>query len=127
VIPVSVEPGVEEPDINVQQLEALVHEFSDAAGVFDQLVGLFVSGAVKQLEAMRGAVSAGDERSLAQAAHGLKGSSLNVGARGMASICLELEARTGPITPTRARALLDRLDREFALVRAVLERYRSPR
>ncbi|MDP9486934.1 MAG: response regulator, partial [Actinomycetota bacterium] len=88
--------------------------------LFGELAGLFLEDAPPRLEALREAIGSGDASSVGQAAHALKGSSGNMGATRMASICAELEEAGGSRDLTRAPGLLDRLEAEFGRVRPAL-------
>ncbi len=58
-------------------------------------------------------------------AHALKGSSGNMGAKGMASICAKLEEAGSAGDLSRAPELLARLDAEFGRVRQALPAAKS--
>lgn len=59
--------------------------------VIEELIDEYVKGAREGLEEMEAALEAGDAEALRSAAHGLKGSSLQMNADGVADLCLELE------------------------------------
>jgi two-component system, sensor histidine kinase and response regulator len=86
-----------------------------------ELAGLFLEDAPARLRAIRTAIAQSDPRRLREAAHGIKGSASNLGARRLAGVCLRIEtaARQGDLAA--AAELLDRLDDEFGRVRFVLE------
>jgi HPt (histidine-containing phosphotransfer) domain-containing protein len=70
--------------------------------------------------ALREAATRGDAGVLEREAHALKGSAATLGARCLAAICEELEACGRAGNPTRAAALLPRLEAELERVRAEL-------
>ena len=89
-----------------------------------ELIDLFLEEAPQQLDAMDNAIAENDSSSLAQtisAATTLKGSASNLGARGLAALCDEIEqtAKTAPLIETKP--LVDRARQEYAKVRQSLE------
>ena len=60
--------------------------------LLDEVIGLYVDDAPSRLDAMRQALAANDPGTLASAAHALKSSSSNVGARHVRQLCADLEA-----------------------------------
>jgi len=93
--------------------------------VLSQLVGLFAEEAPDVLRAIRRAVEQTNPEGLRAAAHSLKGSSNNLGAKRLGQLCADMEklARTGSaqVDP----ALLDELDREYERVCIALEQEQS--
>ena len=85
-----------------------------------ELVELFLRDARSRLQKMDTAISQKDTFSLAAAAHTLKGSASNLGARQLAGLCLTLEkqAKTGELTET-ATILLE-VKSEFQAVEKTL-------
>jgi PAS domain S-box-containing protein len=81
--------------------------------VLGQLIDLFLNETPSRLAAVREAVEKGDAPRLAKAAHTLKGSSASLGARQMACVCAELEAKGKAGDLTSASALLAQLEAEF--------------
>ncbi|HMA37007.1 MAG TPA: response regulator, partial [Chloroflexia bacterium] len=86
------------------------------ADIVQELIGLFVEGTPPLLVAMRDALAAGNAEQLQRAAHNLKGSSSNLGARPLADYCARLEksGRSGALDG--ADAILAELEEEFARV-----------
>src|SRR5215469_908493 len=89
-----------------------------------ELVDLFLEEAPQQLDAMDHAIAENGSSSLAQtisAATTLKGSASNLGARGLAALCDEIEqnAKTAPLIETKP--LVDRARQEYAKVWQSLE------
>ncbi len=88
--------------------------------VVAELVGLFQAGAPPLIARIHAALAAGDVRMLRQAAHTLRSSSDNLGAKPLAALCADLEhhARAGNLA---GLALLQaRLDAEYARTVAAL-------
>jgi two-component system, sensor histidine kinase len=73
-----------------------------------------------RLESLRIAVEAADSQGVRLAAHGLKSSSLNVGASTLGALCRDLETQASRGSTVGARDLIDRIDREFSGVRTAL-------
>ena len=86
-----------------------------------ELAGLFLEDAPPKLEALREAIGRGDAASVGQLAHGLKGSSGNMGATGLATICAELEDVGRSQKLEDAAALAECPEAEFERVRLALE------
>ena len=85
-----------------------------------EVIVLFLDSAAPRLAALHQAVARGDARTLEQEAHTLKGSAATLGARRLAAICEELQARGRAGDMPGASALLPQLDAEFARVRTAL-------
>ena len=98
-----------------------LRELGDAE-LLAELAGMFFEDAATRLEDLRRAVEGGDALFVERVAHTLKGSSGNIGARGMAAICAELQEVGTSGDLARARELLGRLEEEFGRVRPALER-----
>jgi HPt (histidine-containing phosphotransfer) domain-containing protein len=79
----------------------LREEFGDLAV---QLIDLLETTTADGLAEIDAAIAAGDDHELRRVAHRLKGGCLNLGARTMASACLELE--TGAADPAVTAAVL---------------------
>jgi DNA-binding response OmpR family regulator len=90
------------------------------------LIDEFVKEGASQLALLRDAQQQQDVRALKTLAHSLKGSSLTMGARRLATLCTQMEAHAD-LHPGSAvtSALMTELDREFARVRAALEAERQ--
>jgi CheY-like chemotaxis protein len=114
----SVVPSREEADM-LSHLSHLQDEHGDELVV--ELVELFVSNTPMMLTAMREALAQGDPDGLKQAAHMLKGSSSNLGAEPLTSLCVVLEEHVQGGEMQEAVPLIDKLEQEFARVKLVLE------
>ncbi len=86
-----------------------------------ELADLFLEDVPPRLEALREAIEGGDAASVGRAAHALKGSSANMGALRMSTICAELEDAGHSGELEHALVLLGRLEAEFGRVRPALE------
>ena len=69
---------------------------------------------------MRTALNEQDARTAERTVHSLKGSSNNLGVRGMAALCSQLEAQLRNEASAGALVTLAQLDDEFARVREAL-------
>ena len=87
----------------------------------NRAIGCFLRDTPKRLGVVRDAVGQGNARGLEQAAHSLKGSCSNIGARQMVALCLALEERGRAGSVKGAETLLAPLDNAFARVREVIE------
>jgi len=111
-------PSREEADM-LSHLSHLQDEHGDELVV--ELVELFVSNTPMLLTAMREALAHGDSDGLQQVAHTLKGSSSNLGAEPLTSLCVALEEHGQAGEMQEAVPLIDKLEQEFARVKLVLE------
>jgi HPt (histidine-containing phosphotransfer) domain-containing protein len=93
-------------------------------GSFHEIVGVFLESAGGKVAALRRAMESGDHDSLRRAAHGLKGSSGNVGAVRLAALCSELEQAAGR---PGAEGLVTQIEQELAQAHAELTREQRQR
>jgi HPt (histidine-containing phosphotransfer) domain-containing protein len=91
-----------------------------------ELIDLYLTDAAAKMVALREALAASDEPTLRRLAHCLRGSSGNLGAHRMASLCKELEHAGGDWRRT-AEGLLLGLEREFERVRVIFAAERQRR
>ncbi len=90
--PAPVSPGAGEPALlDPEQIESLRRVGGDKVDVLAKVAKIFLRRGRSRIAELRQAVSAGDTQSMRLCAHGLKGSSANLGAREMAEICGEIE------------------------------------
>lgn len=92
-----------------------------------ELIDLYAEDTPRRLAAIRVAWAAGDLAALRRAAHGLKGSSASLGARGVAMLCEKFELAPGPELLRGGEMLLACLEREFARARSVFAGERGRR
>jgi HPt (histidine-containing phosphotransfer) domain-containing protein len=114
-------PSATEP-IDAQALAELRSHFDEQGSVlFADLLGLFISELAPRLRAIRDAIGRDDAPAMAAAAHALKGSSMLVGARVMAELCLQIElaGRNGAVP--EARVVMSLMEDEAARVREALQ------
>jgi HPt (histidine-containing phosphotransfer) domain-containing protein len=90
-------------------------------GFLAELAEMFVQDGNTRIDALRRAADAGEFESIERTAHGLKGSSSNMGAAKMAAICADLEEAAAAKDSGRTNQLLEHLEADFAVVRLALE------
>jgi HPt (histidine-containing phosphotransfer) domain-containing protein len=83
-----------------------------------ELVDLFIADTTAQMELLRLTVDNNNENECRRLAHQLKGSSGNLGASRMASICEAMEKKE--LSPGTTSSLLLELENEFELVTTLL-------
>jgi HPt (histidine-containing phosphotransfer) domain-containing protein len=84
------------------------------------LLQTFLNDSEERLELLRNAVRDRDAETLRLVAHSFKGSCSNMGATELAALCKELEDMAREDTLVSAREVLERVEREFAIVRILL-------
>ena len=62
---------------------------------FKEIIELYVEQYPDLLDKIKSALSNGDYVNVSKSAHALKGASLNIGAKKMAEICLQIETNSG--------------------------------
>jgi HPt (histidine-containing phosphotransfer) domain-containing protein len=110
-------PAVD-PEV-IEQLRFLEDE--DQPNVVAELLTLYIEHAPPKLQAIHEALERADFAALKRAAHSLKGSSANVGARGMHQVCERLEHDASPDRLAEARSLYAQLVDEYAVVEQALK------
>jgi HPt (histidine-containing phosphotransfer) domain-containing protein len=100
----------------IQRLRALRDQVArPGEDVLGELLALFVNDTAVRLQTIRAALASGDAEGRRLAAHALKGSAGNVGARRVAELAAHVEKN--PATP----ADIDALEEEVAAAVQVLE------
>ena len=112
----------ERDGLDTQVLAALQElEQTSQAGLLAHLITLFLQEVPAQLAALHESVAHGDAGRVEEVAHGLGGSSVQLGATRMASLCTSLQEDAGTPNLSRAAARVADLTREFSRVQAALE------
>jgi HPt (histidine-containing phosphotransfer) domain-containing protein len=117
--------SIERPgaDAAVWSLTAELKEIAEAeSNIMPELVCLFLDDSALRLQSLSGACVRQDFKAVRAQAHSLKGSSLQMGAAGLASLCsaLELSDRPGP---DLCGPMLQAIGAEFVRVRGEMEQY----
>ena len=93
---------------------------SGAPSLLDKVVACYLDDAPRLAQSMREAIAAGDSGVLQRAAHTLKSSSATVGALRLAGLCKDMEARARAGNLAEVEHALNRIEIEYARVRAAL-------
>jgi HPt (histidine-containing phosphotransfer) domain-containing protein len=90
-----------------------------------ELIDIYLTETPKQIQAIATALTAQTFPTLMIAAHTLKGSSLNLGAKELGALCLKLEeiGRTGKTVPEGANVL--DIENEFEKVKVMLHEFKQ--
>ncbi|HBM10586.1 histidine kinase [Pseudomonas sp. Choline-3u-10] len=88
------------------------------------LLDTFLVDSEERLRLLQAACRSGEAESLRQAAHSFKGSCSNMGAVLLAELCREMEESARRDQLDEAPGLIERIEREFAIVRIL---YRAER
>lgn len=91
------------------------------------LLETFISDSEERLRSLREALANADSQALRHAAHSFKGSCGNMGAQILAGLCKQLEESARQTDLPHAEALVEQVEREFAIVRILLKQQRHPR
>ena len=86
--------------------------------VLQEVLNLFLDEVPKKISALQSAVASGDATTVQRAAHSLKGSSGNIGARAMYDVCRQLDDRARSEELARLQPLVDTLSAEYGKVEA---------
>ena len=110
-------------DALVWSLTAELREIVTAdAGMLLDLVSLFIDDSTARLQTLSNACFRQDFKVIRAQSHSLKGSALQMGAAGLASLCAALESAERP-EPDRCGPMMRAIDDEFVLVRLAMEEY----
>ncbi len=90
-----------------------------------ELIDLFLSDAAPRIRKMGSAIASGDALSLVSAAHSLKGSSSNLGARRLSDACARLEKLAKAKDFAGAQTVLPEVEEQFALIEQKLLKERE--
>ena len=90
--------------------------------VLVEILTVFLNEVPKRIAALRAAAAAGDAPAVQRAAHSLKGSSGNIGARALHDVCRQLDDRARSGEVPRLQSLVDALDVEYGRVETEIRR-----
>jgi signal transduction histidine kinase/HPt (histidine-containing phosphotransfer) domain-containing protein/ActR/RegA family two-component response regulator len=96
-----------------------------APQLFAELIDTYLSDSPALLAAMHAALNGSDAAALRRAAHRLKSSSLFLGALLLGSLCEQLEWAAGAGTIARGDEAVERIEAEYARVKAAIELERA--
>jgi len=99
---------------------------ADAPGFLAELVGLLIDDLPGRLDAIANGIARADAPGTSAAAHSLKGSAANLGAKPLASLCQRLEAAGKAGSLDAAEVLLEAIRTEAERARLRLEREIRP-
>lgn len=91
--------------------------------VLEELVEIFMRNAPLQLEQLASSVKAGDYKTLKEAAHGLKGACMNIGAARMSSICIAIEQAAQSQALELVARYLETLNRVYLETMAAMKKH----
>lgn len=114
-------PSLSAPHLDTALL-ATLRELMEAD--FPVLLDTFLSDAGERLLILWRTCAAGQAEELRRTAHSFKGSCCNVGAVALGALCEQLEDLALQGNLTEAPALIERIEREFAIVRILCKRER---
>src|SRR5580658_8389967 len=108
---------------SVWSLTAELSEIATAeASMLPELVSLFIDDSTARLQKLSRACFRQDFTVVRAQAHSLKGSALQMGATGLATLCAALESADRP-EPDQYGPMMRAIDDEFVLVRLAMEEY----
>lgn len=94
-------------------------------GFLREMIDLFLEHAPERIRSARAALEDGDHQTLYRAAHSLKSTAGNLGARGLQRVSERVEARAAERDLEAVPPLLEEMGRRFEEVRERLEDERS--
>lgn len=104
-------------DIDLVMLEGLRELLN---GKFVELVTTYNTDCGKRLERIQSAIPSADFAVIRHEAHGLKGSSRNIGANSLAACCEQLEAKAQAGDTAGMEQIFSAMEQQFAAVSAQL-------
>jgi HPt (histidine-containing phosphotransfer) domain-containing protein len=119
------EKGDGEPAASVFDQKALVVRAGGDRELLQEIVGLFFVEAPKTLSAIRESIARGDSETLERAAHSLKGTVSNFGARSACEAALRLEMAGHGGNLTHAELAYAELEKEIGRLGQALALFRE--
>lgn len=104
----------------IVQLEVLCELKDILEDEFPMLVTTYLDDANDRLQKLRSAIDGADATVVRAEAHSLKGSSINLGATSLASLCAEMENRGHSAELDDTPALFERIASEFSRTEEIL-------
>lgn len=103
---------------------AMISQLQDLLGErFVELVQRFVEDGMRRMNLLRAAVRDRNFETIYAEAHGLKGSSRNIGANPLGNYCAELEGKGRVADESALETLFAAVEQEFAAVCEILHSY----
>jgi HPt (histidine-containing phosphotransfer) domain-containing protein len=112
-------------DPSVLDLTRLTEAYEDDVAGIAELLQMALGTHDKHLNNLRAAIAAHDAAMLARAAHGIKGSSSNIGAGGVTRVSTEIDARARDGRWDGIDELAAELEAAVAALKATVEAYRA--
>jgi len=120
--PASGSRSAERPAIDPLALARLRELEADAPGLLAEILSTFLRETPGRIARIREAFDGGDAAALERAAHGLKGSTMAVGAAALGRVCEEIERHGRAGDPGACAHAVGSLEPAFATVRGILQR-----
>lgn len=105
----------------LKRLEELERELDKEFAV--EMAEMFINDTPPLIDAIQKSIDAKDASALAQTAHKLKGSSMNVGATRLGALCLELELLGKSGAPIPPETSTQSIQEEYQRVKQILLQY----
>ncbi|MEM7515384.1 MAG: Hpt domain-containing protein [Planctomycetota bacterium] len=121
------DPGAFDPNVIDLSVIEMLRELGgdDDPGLVVELIDLFLADAPSRIEEIQTGLRTGDFELLERAAHTLKSSSANLGARELSQICLELEDMGRKAEASSADQHAERAQSAFEKTQEALVRLRA--
>ncbi len=119
-------PLPDHPSIDLEAINNLRELNPEDGGEFlREIVSIYLEDTPKRIDEMKAALAKGDQAGFARAAHTIKGSSANVGAKLMKAIAERLEHTARKEGLANVGAMIADCEAEFAVVSAELTKLAS--
>jgi len=113
------------PDRSILDITNLEEAFEDDVAGIAELLEMAMETGRKHRASLAAALAANDAAALAKAAHGIKGSAGNIGAKVVYSLATELDARARTGNLEGARERVEAINAAYAQVEGEVRAYRA--
>jgi HPt (histidine-containing phosphotransfer) domain-containing protein len=113
------------PDSAILDLSRLREAFEDDDAGIIELLEMAINTGTKHVERLKTALAEGDVTNVARAAHGIKGSSSNIGAIAVTRISAEIEDRARNARLDGVTELAAELEGAYVALRETVRDYRA--
>lgn len=113
------------PDSTILDLSRLEEAFEDDRNGIAELLEMALETGAKHRRALEEGLASGDATVVSRAAHGIKGSSGNIGANVVYRLAAELDERARAGNLDGARERIDAIDAAYARVAVEVRDYRA--